>query len=84
MDKKELELMVLAMVEEYVGKPEAWEEAQVVIDKENGKVDLMEIEEAEELPDNWDVCPVMDLIEMTPDGEWIADREAVTELAENL
>ncbi len=81
MDKEELKSRVLAAVEDYVSKPEAWEEAQVVINPADGSVELMEIEDTDNLPDEIDVYAVMDLIEMTPDGRWVPDPDAISELS---
>lgn len=83
MDIDRLRKDLLAKVEEYVEMTDAWEDAEVVIDKETGNVELMEAEEAEELPDRFDLCDVMDLVEMTPDGAWVADPQAIEYLLED-
>lgn len=79
MNKEELKSDILNAVEEYVAKPEAWEEAQLTIDP-SGAVDIVEIEEADELPVNIDVYAMMDLVEMTPDGRWIPDIDTIEEI----
>lgn len=84
MDQSNLKNRILAVVREYVAKPEAWEEAQLVIDPVAEEVDLMEIEETDRLPDNIDVYAVMDFIEMTPDGRWKPDAEAIAEVVEGI
>lgn len=80
MDKENLKTNILEAVEEYVAKPEAWEEAQLTIDPSTGKVDIVEIEDADNLPDSIDVYAMMDLIQMTPSGAWIPDPEAIDEV----
>lgn len=77
----ELKDRILAAVEDYVATPEAWEEAQLIINPATGEVDLIEIEEADDLADDIDVYAVMDLVEMTPDGAWIPDPEAIASVA---
>lgn len=68
---------ILSAVEEYLSTPEAWEDAMVAVNPETGKVDLIELEEAERLPEDIDEYDIMEFIEMTPDGKWIPDREAI-------
>lgn len=80
MDKEKLKSDILNSVEEYVAKPEAWEEAQLILDPSTGNVDIVEIEEADELPDSIDVYAMMDLVEMTPEGRWIPDMSAIDEI----
>lgn len=80
MDKEKLKSDILNSVEEYVAKPEAWEEAQLILDPSTGNVDIVEIEEADELPDSIDVYAMMDLVEMTPEGKWIPDMSAIDEI----
>ena len=77
MDKSTLRQNIAAAVNEYVATPEAWEDAQLTVDPDNGDVDIVEIEEADNLDDRIDVYPMMDFVEMTPDGEWIPDEEAI-------
>lgn len=73
----------MAAVEEYVATPEAWDDAQLAVDPVAGRVELVEEEEAETLPDTIDVYDIMDLVEMTPDGIWIPDAESIGEAAGN-
>lgn len=68
---------ILSAVEEYLSTPEAWEDAMVAVNPETGKVDLIELEEAERLPEDIDEYDIMEFIEMTPDGKWVPDREAI-------
>lgn len=84
MTKSELNARILEAVEEYLEKTEAWEDAQVVIDPASEKVELMEIEETDDLPDDFTVCAVMDLIEMSANGDWKADKDSVDALAEEI
>lgn len=74
---------IVAAVEEYVSAPEAWDDAQLTVDPATERVDLVEEEEAESLPDEVDVYDIMDLVEMTPDGAWIPDGDSIDEAAEN-
>lgn len=80
MSHSDLKSKVLAAVKEYVARPEAWEDAQLVIDPVTEEVELQEIEETDKLPDSIDVYAVMDFIEMTPDGRWMPDRQAIDDL----
>ena len=68
---------LLSAVEEYLSTPEAWDDAVVAVDTLTGKVDLIEEEEAASLPDTTDEYDIMEFVEMTPDGKWIPDREAI-------
>ena len=68
---------ILSAVEEYLSTPEAWDDAMVAVNPETGKVDLIELEEAERLPEDIDEYDIMEFIEMTPDGKWVPDREAI-------
>lgn len=68
---------ILSAVEEYLSTPEAWEDAMVAVNPETGKVDLIELEEAERLPEDIDEYDLMEFVEMTPDGKWVPDREAI-------
>lgn len=81
MNQQELKARILETVEEYVAKPEAWEEAQLIVDPVSGDVDIVELEEADKVADSLDVYNMMDLIMMTPDGLWIPDLDAITEVA---
>lgn len=77
MDTKKLQLDILATVAEYVADTEAWDDAELCIDTTTGRVALIEADEAESLPDEVDTYEIMDFVEMTPDGRWIADPEAI-------
>lgn len=68
---------LLAAVEEYLSTPEAWEDAVVAVDTLTGKVDLYEEEEIASLPDTTDEYDIMEFVEMTPDGKWVPDKEAI-------
>lgn len=81
MNQQELKARILESVEEYVAKPEAWEEAQLIVDPVSGDVDILELEESDKVADSQDVYDMMDLIKMTPDGTWIPDLDAITEAA---
>ncbi len=83
MNTTELEKKILGAVEEYLAIPEAWEDAQLTVDTLTGEADLVEAEEADSLPDTTDEYDIMDLVEMTPDGSWIADRENIASVAES-
>lgn len=78
---KELEKRILAAVDEYLSTPEAWDDAMLTIDTKTWNVDLIEAEEADSLPDTTDEYDIMDLVEMTPAGEWIPDRENIASVA---
>lgn len=63
-------------VAEYLEAPEAWEGAQICITPD-GSVSLAPEEEADTLPEDVDIYDILEFIKMTPDGEWIADSEAI-------
>lgn len=73
MDKDSVRNLVL----EYLEAPEANEGAQICIDTITGSVAMLTEEEADAQPDTTDVYDVLDFIKMTPEGEWIADDEAI-------
>ncbi len=77
MDKESLRKAMLDAVEDYVASPEAWDEAYLCIDTLTGEVTLREEEETDALPDTTDVYYIMDFVEMTPEGSWIASPENV-------
>lgn len=68
---------LISAVEDYLSSPEAWDDAVVAIDTRTGKVSLIEEEETDSLPDITDEYDIMEFIEMTPDGKWIPDKEAI-------
>lgn len=69
---------IRAAVEDYLSAPEAWEDAMLSVNPETGKVELIELEEAETLPSDIDEYDIMEFIEMTPDGKWKVDEEAIS------
>lgn len=77
----ELKDKILEAVKEYVESPEAWDDAQLVIDPTSGTAHLVEEEEAGSLPDEIDVYDIMDLVGMNPAGEWIPDMENISSVA---
>ena len=84
MDIAKLRSDVKSAMEEYVATPEAWEDAVIAINPANGKVELLESEEAEALPqDSIDIWNPMDLVEMTPDGAWKVDDENLDSLVDD-
>lgn len=71
------------LVKEYIEQDEAYDDnAQIAVNPATGEVRLMDGEEAEELPDDWTIISVMDLVEMNPDGSWRPDPAAIAEFAE--
>lgn len=81
MDIKEIEKRIYNAVEEYLDSPEAWEEAQLTINRDTLETGIVEIEEADNLPENVDSYNMMDFVEMTPSGDWKADKESIAEAA---
>lgn len=83
MDTTKLKNDILEAVNDYLDKTEAWDEAMVAIDRENGEVELLELEESESPEwkgiERCDVWPVLDFIEMKPDGTWIPDNDSISE-----
>lgn len=78
MDKGKLKADLLSAIEEYVSTTESWNDAVLTIEPSTGRVELMESEEAEEMPeDKIDIWNPMDLVEMTPDGTWKPDPENI-------
>lgn len=80
MNKDKIKENILSAVNEYLESTEVWDDAVVAVDTTDDKVDLMEEEEAASLPDSVDVYDIMDFIQMTPDGKWIPDAEAIDSL----
>ena len=74
---------ITAAVEEYVSTPEAWDDAQLTVNPATGTVELVEQEEAENLPDSIDVYDIMDLVEMDAEGAWKPDAENIAEVGAN-
>lgn len=84
MDKQKVAEELLAAVELYVSSTEAWDDAVLTYDTATGKAEVMEAEDAEKLPESVDVFDIMDFVEMTPEGKWIADKETVIATVEEL
>ena len=78
---KEIRDAVNQAVNDYLEATEAWDDVVIAIDLESGKVELMEEEDSEKLPDSYDVYDIMDFIHMTPDGKWLPDSDAIASLA---
>ena len=77
MTRQELRDRIHAAIEEYVSSPEAYEDPQLVIDRNTGSVELRELEETDSDTPDLDVYDVMDFVEMTPEGEWRVSDDAV-------
>lgn len=75
-----LKAAILAAVDEYLAATEAWDDAMLAIDPATDEVRLIELDEAEQLPDDIDEYDIMEFIQMTPEGKWIADMEAIDEV----
>lgn len=83
MDTIKLKADVASAMEEYTSAPEAWEDAVLTVNPTTGEVKLLEAEEAESLPEeSIDIWNPMDLIGMTPDGEWKTDHSGIDSLVE--
>ncbi|MDE7403156.1 MAG: hypothetical protein K2M87_07070 [Muribaculaceae bacterium] len=70
-----LKAKIADCVAEFLEAPEAWEGAQICINRAEDKVMLADEEEADGFDDSWDIYDVMDFIAMTPEGKWISDVE---------
>ena len=68
---------LLAAVNEYLSSPEAWDDAMLAVNPDTAEVRLIELEEAEKLPEDIDEYDIMEFLRMTPDGEWTVDTEAI-------
>ena len=73
---------IIDVIDEYLEATEAWDDALLAIDTATGEVFLIEEEEADDDADA-DLYDIMDFIEMTPDGEWIRDDEAIDSVVED-
>lgn len=73
---------IVDAIDEYLEATEAWDDALLAIDTATDEVFLIEEEEADEEADA-DIYDIMDFIEMTPDGEWIRDDEAIESVVED-
>ena len=73
---------VLEKVREYISADESYDDdAQITIDPESLEVGLVDGEEADGLADSIDSYPAMDVVEMTADGKWVPDTEAIASVA---
>lgn len=78
----ELKERILDKVREYIAADESYDDdAQITINPESLEVGLVDGEEADGLPDSIDCYPAMDFVEMTADGSWIPDKEAIASAA---
>ncbi len=73
---------IVDAIDEYLEATEAWDDALLAIDTATDEVFLIEEEEADEEADA-DLYDIMDFIEMTPDGEWIRDDQAIDSVVED-
>lgn len=78
----DLKEKIVDAIDEYLEATEAWDDALLAIDTATDEVFLIEEEEADEEADA-DIYDIMDFIEMTPDGEWIRDDEAIDSVVED-
>ena len=73
---------IVDAIDEYLEATEAWDDALLAIDTATDEVFLIEEAEADEEADA-DLYDIMDFIEMTPDGEWIRDDQAIDSVVED-
>lgn len=73
---------IVDAIDEYLEATEAWDDALLAIDTATGEVFLIEEEEADDDSDA-DLYDIMEFIEMTSDGEWIRDDEAIDSVVED-
>ena len=73
---------IVDAIDEYLEASEAWDDALLAIDTATDEVFLIEEAEADEEADA-DLYDIMDFIEMTPDGEWIRDDQAIDSVVED-
>lgn len=78
-----LESKILDAVEEYLEATEAWDDAQLVINRDDMSVALMEEEDTDSLPDSSDVYDIMDFISMNPQGDWMPDKQVISVTAKD-
>ena len=81
MTVKELEEAIYDAVDSYVNATEGWEDPQIVINRKTGFVEIRELEETDAEAPDLDVYDMMDFVEMTPEGEWRVDKDAVESAA---
>lgn len=77
MEPDKLKLDVITAVAEYVADTEAWDEAELSIDTTTGRVALIESDEEDSLAETVDVYDIMEFVDMTPEGKWQPDVEAI-------
>ena len=77
MDIEKIRKNVRAAVQDYLAAPEEWDDAMLAVNPETAEVRLIELEEAERLPEDIDEYDIMEFIQMTPDGKWTIDEEAL-------
>lgn len=78
----DLKEKIVDAIDEYLEATEAWDDALLAIDTDGKEVYLVEEEEAVD-DDGVDLYDIMDFIEMTPDGEWIRDDQAIDSVVED-
>ena len=78
----DLKEKIVDAIDEYLEATEAWDDALLAIGIDGEEVSLVEEEEAVD-DDGVDLYDIMDFIEMTPDGEWIRDDEAIDSVVED-
>lgn len=82
MNAKELEMKLRTAVEEYIAGEETYDDNSLLcIDPHSLDVEIVDSDEPEDV--DKDYIEVMELVNMRPDkpGEWIADNDAIAELA---
>ncbi|MDD6942946.1 MAG: hypothetical protein SOV24_03260 [Muribaculaceae bacterium] len=78
----DLKEKIVDAIDEYLEATEAWDDALLAIAIDGKEVYLVEEEEAVD-DDGVDLYDIMDFIEMTPDGEWIRDDQAIDSVVED-
>lgn len=73
---------IVDAIDEYLEATEAWDDALLAIAIDGKEVYLVEEEETVD-DDGVDLYDIMDFIEMTPDGEWIRDDQAIDSVVED-
>lgn len=77
----ELKSQIQQAVAEYLAATEAWDDAQLLIDAASSQARLIEDEETDELPMEFDTYPIMDFVRMDSAGDWQPDQDAIEEIA---
>ncbi|MGM9867787.1 MAG: hypothetical protein ACI303_08090 [Lepagella sp.] len=78
----DLKEKIVDAIDEYLEATEAWDDALLAIAIDGKEVYLVEEEETVD-DDGVDLYDIMDFIEMTPDGEWIRDDQAIDSVVED-